>query len=122
MPCLACVYVYKHLARVSPENALELSWRFGLYFLLPAMILFFIFWGIHSAAQIAAFARGLTPYPRWCWVFCMPVGQGLTMLLKLAPETALRNALTAAWLSIGNMWMMAGLLLTMKLARKREIV
>ena len=122
VPCLACVYVYKHLARVSPENALELSWRFGLYFLLPAMILFFIFWGIHSTAQIAAFARGLTPYPRWCWVFCMPVGQGLTMLLKLAPETALRNALTAAWLSIGNMWMMAGLLLTMKLARKREIV
>ena len=116
VPCLACVYVYKHLSRVSPENALELTWRFGLYFLLPAMILFLIAWAVHSCAQIAAFAKGLTPYPRWCWVFCMPVGQALAMLLKLAPETALRNALTAGWLSIGNMWMMGGLLLTMKRA------
>ena len=116
VPCLACVYVSKHLSRVSPENALELTWRFGLYFLLPAMILFLIAWAVHSCAQIAAFAKGLTPYPRWCWVFCMPVGQALAMLLKLAPETALRNALTAGWLSIGNMWMMGGLLLTMKRA------
>jgi hypothetical protein len=48
----------------------------------------------------------------------MPVGQGLTMLLKLAPETELRNALTAGWLSVGNIWMMGGLLLTMKYAMK----
>ena len=84
--------------------------------LLPAMILFLIAWVVHSCAQIAAVAKGLTPYPCWCWVFCMPVGQALAMLLKLAPETALRNALTAGWLSIGNMWMMGGLLLTMKRA------
>lgn len=118
VPCLACVFVYKYLARLSPENALELSLRFGLYFLMPGMILFLVAWVIHSWAQIAAFAKGLTPYPRWCWIFCMPVGQALTMLLKFAPETALRNALTAGWLSIGNVWTMAGLLLTMKLAKK----
>jgi len=46
------------------------------------------------------------------------VGQALTMLLKFAPDTALRNALTAGWLSIGNIWTMGGLLLTMKYAMK----
>jgi hypothetical protein len=114
------VFVYRHLAEVSPENALDLSYRFGLYFLLPAIILFLIAWIIHSWAQIAAFAKGLTPYPRWCWIFCMPVGQALTMLLKFAPDTALRNALTAGWLSIGNIWTMGGLLLMMKYAIKES--
>jgi hypothetical protein len=116
VPCLAAVFVYRHLVDTSPENALELAIRFGLYFLLPATVLFVIFWIIHSYAQIAAFAKGLTPYPRWCWIFCMPAGQMLTMLLKFAPETALRNALTAGWISIGNIWMMGGLLITMKYA------
>lgn len=105
-PCLACVFVYRHLMEAAPEKALELSWRFGLYFLLLAMLLFIIFWAVHSYAQIAAFAKGLTPYPGWCWIFCMPVGQAITMLLKFTPETALRNALTAGWLSVGNIWMM----------------
>ena len=118
VPCLACVFVYRHLSEISPENALDLSTRFGLYFLLPATVLFVIFWVIHSWTQIAAFAKGLTPYPRWCWIFCMPVGQTLAMLLKFAPETALRNALTAGWLSIANIWMTGGLLLTMKRAAK----
>ena len=118
VPCLACVFVYRHLAEISLENALEISYRFGLYFLLPATILFVVFWAIHSYAQISAFAKGLTPYPRWCWIFCMPVGQALAMLLKLAPETALRNALTAGWLSIANIWTMGGLLLTMKYAAR----
>ena len=120
VPCLACVYVYKHLHEVAPDQAVDLSYRFGLYFLLPAMILFFIFWAIHSYAHIAAFAKGFTPYPRWSWIFCMPVGQALTMLLKFLPETALRNALTAAWLSIGNIWMMSGLLLMMRKAKESK--
>ena len=118
VPCLACVFVYKHLMEERPERALELTWRFGLYFLLPAMILFFIFWAVHAYAQITAFAKGLTPYPKWCWIFCMPVGQALTMILKFTPETALRNALTAGWLSIANIWTMGGLLIMMKRAEE----
>ena len=92
--------------------------RFGSYFLLPGMILFFIFWLILHIAQITAFAKGLTPYPKWCWIFCPAVGMALTMLLKLLPETPLRNALTAGWISIGNLWMFGGLLATMKKAKE----
>ena len=40
------------------------------------------------------------------------------MLLKLFPETPLRNALTAGWISIGNLWMFGGLLATMKKAKE----
>ncbi len=117
VPCLASVFFYKHMMAAGPDTALELSIRFGLYFLLPGMILFFIFWVVHHIAHIGAFAKGLTPYPKWCWIFCPAVGMALTMLLKLLPETALRNAVTAGWISIGSLWMFIGLLI---LSRKAE--
>lgn len=116
VPCLACVFFYKTMSAASPDAALDASIRFGLYFLLPGMILFFIFWIVQHIAHISAFAKGLTPYPKWCWIFCPAVGMALTMLLKCLPETALRNAITAAWISIGNLWMFAGLLILSKKA------
>lgn len=119
VPCLACVFFYKHMALVSPETALALSVRFGVYFLLPAMILFFLFWVVQHVAHISAFTRGFTPYPKWCWVFCPAVGMALIMLLKLLPETALRNAMTAAWISWGNLWMYMGLLLFSQKAERQ---
>ncbi len=102
------------MAAASPETAVKDSVRFGSYFLLPAMILFFVFWLILHIAQIMAFTKGLTPYPKWCWIFCPAVGMALTMLLKFLPETPLRNAMTAAWISIGNLWMFGGLLVMVK--------
>lgn len=116
VPCLACVFFYKYMSAVSSETAVDASVRFGLFFLLPGTILFFIFWLIQHFAHIAAFSKGMTPYPKWCWIFCPAVGMALTMLLKFFPETPLRNALTAAWISIGNIWMFGGLLVMMKKA------
>ena len=118
VPCLACVFFYKYMAAASPETAVRDSVRFGSYFLLPGMILFFIFWLILHIAQIAAFSKGLTPYPKWCLIFCPAVGMALTMLLKFFPETPLRNAVTAAWISIGNLWMFGGLLVMLKKVQK----
>ena len=111
VPCLACVFFYKYMMAVSPETALENSVKFGAYFLLPGTTAFLIFYLIHSVAQITAFAKGLTPYPRWCWIFSLPVGMGVTYLLKLAGNYAITNALTAGWISIGNIWMFGGLAL-----------
>ena len=42
----------------------------------------------------------------------------LTMLLKFFPETPLRNALTAGWISVGHLWMFGGLLAAMKKAKE----
>ena len=47
------------------------------------------------------------------------MGMALTMLLKALPETPLRNALTAGWISIGNLWMPGGRLTTMKRAKEK---
>ena len=120
VPCLSSVFFYKHMMLSDPETALELSVRFGSYFLLPAMILFLIFFIVMSIGQIGAFAKGYTPYPKWCWCFSLPVGMAATMLLKFTGDHAVSNGLTAAWISIGNIWMFGGLLLTMHLAKGRN--
>lgn len=117
VPCLACVFFYKYMMAANTEAALELSVRFGMYFLLPGMIMLFIFFLVHSIAQISAFAKGLTPYPKWCWIFSIPVGMVFAMLLNVFGNHAVINALTAGWISIGNIWMFGGLLLMMKKAK-----
>jgi len=48
-----------------------------------------------------------------------PMG-GFIDRLKFAGNHAVVNALTAAWISIGNIWMFGGLLLTMRLAQREK--
>lgn len=100
------------------KAALDAAGKFGAYFLLPGMILFMIFFVVLCGVQISAFVNGMTPYPRWCWIFSLPIGMLLTMLFKVFGNQAWANALTAGWISIGNIWMFAGLLATMKMAKK----
>jgi hypothetical protein len=50
----------------------------------------------------------------------MPVGMAATMLLKFAGNDSIINGLTAAWISIGNIWMFGGLLLTMRFAQRKK--
>ena len=116
VPCLSSVFFYKHMTQASPGTALDLSVKFGAYFLLPAMILFLIFFFVMSISQMIAFAKGYTPYPKWCWIFSMPVGMAAAMLLKFTGNHAVTNGLTASWISIGNIWMFGGLLLMMNKA------
>lgn len=120
VPCLAVVFYYKQMMRMNPESAVIQTVRFGQLFLLPGIIAFLIFFIVQSVAQITAFAKGLTPYPRWCWIICLPIGMAVTMVLKLAGNHAIFNALTAGWISIGNIWMFAGLLLMMNKAKTCE--
>lgn len=120
VPCLSSVFFYKHMMLENAGSAYDLTVKFGMYFLLPAMILFLLFLIVMNIGQIGAFAKGHTPYPRWCWIFCMPIGMAATMLLKFTGNHAITNGLTAAWISIGNIWMFGGLLLTMRLAQNRR--
>lgn len=113
VPCLSAIYFYKYMAAASPETALEISERFVLYFLIPGTALFFIFFVVLCAAQISAFAKGLTPYPRWCWIFSLPVGMACAFPLDFLKSSALANGLSASWISIGNIWMFGGLLFMM---------
>ncbi len=54
-----------------------------MYFLLPGIVMFLIFFAIRSFAHIAVFAKGLTPYTAWRFIFCLPVGMAATMILKI---------------------------------------
>ena len=118
VPCLAIVFFYKQMMGISPETALDQTVKYGMYFLLPGTVMLFIFYIVQSVAQISAFLKGLTPYPRWCWIFSLPVGMIVTMLLKFAGNHALFNALTAGWISMGNIWMFGGLLWMMRKVRR----
>ena len=120
VPCLAIVFFYKYMMQTAPDRALELTCKYGAYFLLPGTIAFLIFFIIKTIAHICAFSKGLTPYPKWCWIFCLAVGMAATMLLKFCGNHALTNALTAGWISIGNIWMFLGLLITMKMTSIKE--
>ena len=104
VPVCAMVFLAKH------GVASELVWKYAAYFILPAFVLFWIFFAVLEITQIRAFAKGLTPYPRWCWVFSLPVGMAAAMLLTAFGNLPWVNAISCAWISVGNVWMFGGLL------------
>lgn len=104
VPVCAMVFLTKH--GVAPE----LVSQYAVYFVLPAFVLFWIFFLILEITQIRAFAKGLTPYPKWCFVFSLPVGMAAAMLLRVFGNLSWVNALSCAWISVGNLWMFGGLL------------
>ena len=110
VPVCAMVFLTKH------GLAAELVWKYAAYFVLPAFVLFWVFFLVLEVTQIRAFAKGLTPYPKWCWVFSLPVGMA-AMLLNIFGNLPWVNAVSCAWISVGNLWMFGGLLAAMKLAR-----
>lgn len=91
--------------------------KFAVYFAMPGFALFWIFFLVLAVTQIVAFARGLTPYPKWCWVFSLPVGMAAVLLLNVFGNQAWVNAIFCAWIGVGNLWMFGGLLATMKKAQ-----
>ena len=111
VPVCAMVFLAKH------GLAEDLLMKYAGYFVLPAFALFWIFFLVLVIAQIRAFARGLTPYPKWCWVFSLPVGMAAAMLTNAFGNQPWVNALSCAWISVGNLWMFGGLLAARKKAR-----
>ena len=107
----------KKMYECSPDTAYELTAGFMLYFLVPATVLFLVFFLILTMTQIKAFAKGLTPLPKWAWVFSVLFGLPAAALLKI-PDLPLPNALATGWINIGNIWMFGGLLLMIKRDRR----
>lgn len=118
VPCLMACYVYKTLYAIDPALALEKCVKFGLYFMAPAFLLFLVSFWVLTAVQIHAFATGKTPYPRWCWIFSPAFIVVVALLTAPLPVSPLVNALSAAWVSIANLWMFGGLLITAKKLEK----
>lgn len=111
VPCCMAVYLLKRFYAYDPATALQETGRFIGWFLLPATIIFLVFFLLAAIIQMRAFKRGHTPLPRWCWVFSVLFGLLFAALMKLFGDFGLTNALATGWISIGNIWMMGGLLL-----------
>lgn len=107
VPTCALVFLIKH------GLADELVLRYAAYFILPAFVLFCIFFAVLEITQIKAFAVGQTPCPKWGWVFSLPIGMLIAMLLSVCGNLPLFNALACAWIAFGNLWMFGGLLAIM---------
>lgn len=108
VPTCALVYLTKH------GISEELIMRFAAYFVLPGFVMFWIFFLILNVTQIKAFAKGMTPCPKWGWIFSLPVGMLIAMLPSVLGNLPLVNALSCAWIAFGNVWMFGGLLVLMK--------
>ncbi|MCM1055010.1 MAG: hypothetical protein NC394_05725 [Bacteroides sp.] len=113
VPCSSAVFFLKKMYEQNPDTALEEALKFILYFMLPATVLFLIFFVVLNITQITAFAKGLTPLPKWAWIFNVLLGILAAAILKL-PNLPLTNGLAAGWISLGNLWTFGGLLIILK--------
>lgn len=121
VPCVMVAWLYSFLRASAPDIAYECSKKLAMYFMLPGLILFILFCVYMIAVQISAFAKGMTPYPKWCWIFNIGFGMVVTMLIATPFRGyAWGNAFAAAWISIGNIWQALGLLIMMKRAAKQS--
>ena len=106
--CVEAAYFYKYLSAADPAGVLGPTLRFMAGFLVPLYAILLTGWGIMVYAHIRAIARGLSPLPRWGWIFSMPVGCLLFSLVGLFGNHALVNALSVGAFSLGNIWSLAG--------------
>ena len=111
-------FFYKYMTATNPSVALAGSVKFSLYFLLPLYIALLSAWIIMVYAHIKAFAKGLSPYPRWCWVFSMLVGTLLFSFITIFGSHAIVNAIMVGAFSLGNIWTLGGHLLMLGKAKE----
>lgn len=112
VPTCALVFLVKH--GFADASVL----RYAAWFVLPAFVLFWIFFLVLSVAQIKAFSKGMTPCPAWGAVFSLPVGMAAAMLPHALGNLPFLNALACAWIAFGNLFMFAGLLVLMRRVRR----
>lgn len=114
--CCATVYYLNSVNELNSAVASENTIRFAAFFLLPAMILFLPFYLTAAITQFIAFAKGLTPYPKWCCIFTFLAGLIVVVITRFMGNAAIAYALSTAWISLGAIWTFGGLLVTMKKA------
>jgi len=118
MSSLAAAFFYKYITAASPETALASSIKFVCYFSLPLYIAFLVFWIIQTYAHIRAISGAFSPYPRWCWVFSMPVGALLFSVVSIFGNNEIVNAITLGALTLGNIWALGGSLFMLGKAKE----
>ncbi len=120
VPCCMAVYLVKHFYADNPATVTQEALRWMGWFLMPATILFVAFFLLTAIVQVKAFLAGHTPLPRWCWIFSILFGLLWAVVMKLIGDYGITNALATAWISVGNLWTMGGLLRMTKCAQEKS--
>ena len=110
VPCCMAAYLLKRFYANDTGTVYAEMLEFLKWFLLPATVIFLVFFFMAAIVQTAAFVKGYTPLPKWCFVFNILFGVIWIAVMRLLGDYAIVNALAAAWISVGNLWMMGGLL------------
>jgi hypothetical protein len=113
-------FFYKYMTAADPKTALASSMKFVSYFPLPLYIALLTCWIIMVCVHIKAITKGLSPYPRWCWVFSMPVGTLLVSFSFVLGNYAIVNAIKVGAFSFGNIWTLTGHLLMLPKAKENS--
>ena len=116
---VAAAFLYQNMAAVAPDLALETTVKFALYFLLPLYGILLTGWGIMVYAHIRAVLTGHSPFPRWGWVFSMPIGTILASLIGIGGNHPAVNALMMGAFSLGNVYTLWGHLWMLKKIQKQ---
>ena len=111
VPCCMAAYLLKRFYANDPGTVSAEMLEFLKWFLFPATIIFLVFFFIAAIVQIIAFLKGNTPLPKWCFIFNILFGVIWIVIMRLIGDFAIVNGLAAAWISVGNLWMMCGLLI-----------
>lgn len=114
VPCCMAVWLLKRFYGDDPATAMQETLGFIGWFLLPATVIFLVFFLLAAVVQIRAFAKGHSPFPRGCWFISALFGFVFAVLMRLIGNYGLTNALATGWISVGNLWMMCGLLIASK--------
>ena len=120
VPCCMAVYLVKHFYADDAVSVSREMIRWMGMFLIPATVIFFVFFVLTAIVQMKAFRNGFTPLPQGCWIFSVLFGLPWIALMRLFGDTSLTNALATGWISIGNLWMMGGLLLASENIQREE--
>lgn len=118
--CCATVYHLNAIHRMDPSVSADGTVKFALYFLVPVTAVFLVFFLLTTVVQIIAFAKGYTPYPKWCWIFSIASGLIIVAVTRFFGNSEAANAIGTGWISIGSIWTYLGLLITMKKAQAKK--
>lgn len=111
VPCCMAVYLLKRFYGGNVDTVMTEVGSFLIWFLMPATVIFLIFFFLTAIVQIKAFANRHTPFPKWCLIFNILFGVVWIVIMRVIGDHALANALAAAWISVANLWMLGGLLI-----------
>lgn len=110
LPCGVFMWLYHSVADAAGQEAgYRIALQYVLYFMLPATVLFFVFFVGSSAVQFLAVIRGDTPFPRWYALFNLLLLSVCVNALRRIGNYAVINGIGTSNKSLGAIIMFIAL-------------